>query len=183
MRDFSPIFRREQTLTQMAEGLTRDDLRAETNELIDAMLAAVAECEDADVTFVPRDATAEGELGWTLGHVVVHTTAGSEESAFIAAELARGVPEHGRSRYETPWETVTTIGQVRQRLEESRRMRLALLDVWPDEPHLDVRQDLPWLGDAVNAPARFVLGLAHDGVHLGQIRDIVEQARAARHGG
>ena len=52
------------------------------------------------------------------------------------ADLARGVAFHGRSRSEVPWETVTTIAQCRARLEESRRMRLASLDMWPDQPYL-----------------------------------------------
>lgn len=45
-------------------------------------------------------------LAWNLGHVIVHTMASAEESAALAAELARGVEYHGRSRYEVPWETV-----------------------------------------------------------------------------
>jgi hypothetical protein len=42
-------------------------------------------------------------LPWTLGHVIVHITASAEESAFLAAELARGVHRRtGRSRFEVP---------------------------------------------------------------------------------
>jgi hypothetical protein len=119
---------------------------------------------------------AEAKIAWTLGHVIVHTTASSEESAFLAAELARGVEPHGRSRFETPWRTVTTIEQCRRRLEESRRMRLATLDVWPDQPHLDVFYQYAPDRPSYNAFGRFVLGLRHDDDHLGQIAEIVRQA-------
>ena len=112
---------------------------------------------------------------------IVHATASAEESAYLAVELARGVPYRaGRSRYEVPWREVTTIAQCRERLEESRRMRLASLDMWPRLPHLDnsyiVRDDLP----PYNAFARFVGGLRHDDAHFEQIDKIVAQARAAR---
>jgi hypothetical protein len=126
---------------------------------------------------------AEVNLPWTLGHVVMHVPASAEESAFLAAELARGVTYHGRSRYEAPWETVTSITQCRARLEESRRMRLASLELWPDAPHLDNTYEIP--GDPlktgpINAVLRFVLGLRHDQAHLDQIQNIVRQGRAAR---
>jgi hypothetical protein len=58
----------------------------------------------------------------TLAHVIVHTTASAEESRLSGGRDARGVPNHGRSRYEVPWQSVTTIDQCRHRLEESRRM-------------------------------------------------------------
>ena len=147
---------------------------------------AIADCADADVTFVPLDPNAndpyavreeDKHIAWTLGHLVVHVTASAEESAALAAELARGVVNHGRSRYEVPWETVTTIDQCRRRLEESRRMRTASLAMWPDEPHLDNAYE-PWPGaPRVNPLSRFVLGLLHDYDHLGQIADSVGQAR------
>jgi len=122
---------------------------------------------------------ADRDLAWTLGHVVVHVTASAEESAFLAAELARGVPSHGRSRYEVPWESVTTIAECRHRLEESRRMRLATLDVWPDEPHLDNLYE-GYGGRSIGPVARFIYGLMHDDDHLEHLVDIVRQARAAR---
>lgn len=99
------------------------------------------------MTFIPVDpqahdsaATNAEEMGiaWTLGHIIAHMTAGAEESAALAAELARGVPFHGRSRYEVPWQTVTTMQQCRSRLEESRRMRLASLGMWPERPDLNL---------------------------------------------
>jgi len=174
---------------ELVAGLTRDDLGNLTNEMVNTMLDLIADCIDADVTFVPQDPTAndphaateaEVKMAWTLGHVIVHTTASAEESAALAAEMARGVPPHGRSRYETPWQTVTTLAQCRQRLEESRRMRLTSLDMWPDEPHLgDLYEAWP-SGPQVNAMGRFVFGLMHDNDHLDHIAEIVHQAQAAR---
>src|ERR1035437_766786 len=109
-------------------------------------LALIKNAEDGDVAFVPDDPEANDTfasqaedvgLSWTLGHVVVHTTASSEESAALALVLARGLPVEGRSRSEVPWEQVRTLEFIRHRIEESRRMRLAMLAAWPDEPHLD----------------------------------------------
>ena len=177
------------TLTELTANLTVADLRDLTNEMVDTMQTLIAECGDAAVTFVPVDPEAddpyaetieEATLAWTLGHVIVHTTASAEESAFLAAELARGVPLHGRSRYEVPWQQIRTIGQCRQRLEESRRIRLASLEVWPDSPHREVTVTYGWTPDPVNAVGRFVLGLKHDHAHLGQLAEIVRQARAVR---
>jgi len=189
MLDFEAVREKRLTLAELVIGLTSDDLANLTNEMVDTLLGLIADCTDADVTFVPKDPAAddphaateqEVKMAWTLGHVIVHTTASAEEAAFIAAEMARGVPPHGRSRYETHWQAVTTADQCRHRLEESRRMRLVSLDLWPDEPHLDSRHEAWPSGPQVNAISRFVLGLSHDDSHLGQLADIVQQARAAR---
>jgi hypothetical protein len=128
-------------------------------------------------------------MSWTLGHVIAHVTASAEEAAFQAAELARGVRYRQiRSRYEVPWQSVTTIAQCVDRLEESRRMRHGSLDMWPDEPFLDntfvlkvgtpssVTTDRP----EVNAAAKFLLSLMHD---LAQMAEIVHQAKEARRAG
>jgi hypothetical protein len=177
-------------MSQSRTGMTAEDLRRETHQMIDQMLGLIADYNDDDVTFVPVDPEANDrfaaneadiKLSWTLGHVIVHTTASAEEAAFIAAELARGVPHReGRSRYEIPWQSVTTIVQCRSRLEESRRMRLASLDVWPNPPHLDNTFKHPRYPDPINAVARFEMGLRHDESHLEQIRKIVAQAKQAR---
>ncbi|MBC8162648.1 MAG: DinB family protein [Roseiflexaceae bacterium] len=189
MIDFGPMWNKSRTLSSMTAELTSSDLRAMTDQMIDTMQQLISECENADVTFVPVDPEANDsfaadgalvDLPWTLGHVIVHVTASSEESAFLAAELARSVPFHGRSRYETPWEHVTSMLQVRQRLEESRRMRIASLDLWPDDPDYTTLRPIDFLDDALDARAQFVLGLAHDDQHLGQIAEIVRQARQAR---
>jgi hypothetical protein len=75
---------------------------------------------------------------------------------------------------------VTTIAQCRGRLEESHRIRLASLDLWPDPPHLETLTELWGSLPPTNAYGRFVLGLVHDEAHLGQIEDIVRQAKSAR---
>lgn len=187
MLDLTPTTNGQTTLAQFAAQFTPNDLRRFTNEMIDAQQSLIADCTDADVTFVPRDPQAhdtyatnadEVDLAWTLGHVIVHTTASAEEAAAIACELARGVPfRGGRSRSEVVWQTVTTIAQCRHRLEESRQMRLALLDAWPSEPNLlNTYQPTP-SAEPRNALTRFVLGLKHDNDHLKQIADIVRQAK------
>jgi hypothetical protein len=191
MLDFTAVRQKERTMGDLVAGLGPDDLGSLTNEMIDTMLGMIAECADADVTFAPEDPGAndpaaatqeELNLPWTLGHVVVHVTASSEEAAAVAAELARGVPHRGgRSRSEVHWTTVTTIAQCRSRLEESRRMRLASLGMWPAKPDLDNTYMPTYPGaEPVNAVVRFVNGLRHDDDHLGQLADVVGQARAAR---
>jgi hypothetical protein len=190
MLDFKPLRSKKRTMRELVEGLGPDDLRHLTDEMIDAQLKLIAECTDADVTFEPSDpgahdpaAATEAELNlpWTLGHLIVHITASSEEAAAIAAELARGVPHRGgRSRSEVHWTTITTLAQCRERLEESRRMRLASLDMWPAQPYLD-NTYVPREGaEPTNAVMRFAGGLRHDDDHMGQIADVVAQARAAR---
>ena len=185
------------TYPELVAGLTRDDpstssgqvLHALTDEMVDTILALIAGCTDADVTFVPVDPQAydpyaatpeEVNMAWTLSHVIVHNTASSEEAAAVAAELARGVAHHGRSRYDVHWTEMRTIADCRQRLEESRRMRLASLGMWPDAPHLENEYQAWKEGPMVNAIGRFVLGLMHEESHLAQIREIVRQAQAAR---
>ena len=190
MLDFARVRAKECTIQELSQGLTCDDLRRVTNEMIESELDLIAACTDADVVFVPEDpeandtfATApeEAKIAWTLGHVIVHVTASSEETAFVAAEMARGVPQReGRSRVEVPWRSVTTIAQCRRRLEESRRMRLATLDVWPDEPHLDNLFRWRADGPAYDPIARFLQGLNHEHSHLAQIAEIVRQAKVAR---
>jgi hypothetical protein len=171
------------------DGPSAEDLARLTDESVDTVLALIADCQDRDVVFVPEDpgahdAYAEDEadrkLPWTLGHVVVHISASAEEAAAIAAEMARGVPNRGgRSRYEVPWQQVTTLEQCRQRMEESRRIRLASLGMWPERPDLDNRYVYA-SGKEVNAIGRFMSGLRHDASHFEQIRRIVAQAAEAR---
>jgi len=113
-------------------------------------------------------------------------TATSEESAAIASILARGVPygKEPRLRYETDWRQITTHAQALQRLEESRRMRLAYLSAFPDQPFLENFREMSerakdlW-GD-LNAQGQFLLGLYHEWQHYDQFRDVLRQAQAAR---
>jgi hypothetical protein len=188
MLNFDPVRNKEITLNDLAAGLTREDLINLTNEMVDTELSLISGCTDSDVVFVPDDPLADDPfaenpedvtLAWTLGHVIVHVTASSEEAASIAAELARGVRYHGRSRYETPWQTVTTIDQCRERLEESRRIRLASLEIWPDQPHLDNHFRSRPGAPEMNAVSRFIYGLQHDDDHLEQITKIAQQAKMA----
>ena len=189
MLTFAPVKRGERTMNDFAADLTLDDLRRATEESVAALGALLDDLDDADVTFVPDapDALdeaaadpAERRLAWTLAHVIVHTTASGEEYAAVASEFARGVPFHGRPRFETPWRAVTTVAGCRQRLAESRRIRVASLGMWPDAPHLDVGA-VYWQGSGwVNAKGIFAWGLAHDADHLRQARAIVAQAKARR---
>jgi hypothetical protein len=186
--DFTLVKNRTMTFSDMARDLTPADLRNLTNEMIDTMLSIVADATDEDVVFIPQDPNAddpygipeEKDLVWTLGHVAVHTTASAEESAALALTLARGLAPEGRSRYEVPWRTVQTIAQVRHRFEESRRMRLLMLDAWPDEPHLEVTYSISPRFGPFNATARFLMGLYHDDDHLGQLKEIMRQVNEAR---
>ena len=189
MLNFQAVRKGEITFAELVAGLTVDDLRDLTNELADTMLGMIAGCVDADVVLEPLDPEAddpfaatpeEVQMAWTLGHVIVHTTASAEESAAVAAELARGVEYRGRSRYEAPWQEMRTIAGCRQRLEESRRMGLASLGMWPAEPHLDNGYEIWADRPKVNAIGRYVLGLMHAEDHWGQIEEIVRQAQAAR---
>jgi hypothetical protein len=185
--DFRPVRDRLQTLSEMAEGLMKADLVTATDSLFDDLLARIDGVIDADVTFMPVDplandqfasSTSDVRVAWTLPHVIVHLAASAEESGFIAAELARGVARDGRSRWETPWQSVTTAEHTRACIHESRRMIRAMLEVWPQHPHLDVT--VPASTGPRNAVARFLSGLNHADSHLAQVSEIVRQARAAR---
>ena len=189
MLDFKSVRAGDLSLIDLVAGYGPNDLRTITNETIDTILTLIKNCTDEDVVFEPIDEDAhdpfaesaeEVDMPWTLGHVIVHITASAEESAALAAEMARGVPNHGRSRYETHWERITTIEMCRKRLEESWRMRLASLEMWPDDPHLEVEYQAWKGGPNVNAVGRFILGIMHTDDHLEQIKDIVRQAHKAR---
>lgn len=187
MLDFEKVRQGEQTIADLAGNISKADLYRLSDEMIDTVLAIIAEVTAADVVFVPQDPAAndtfgkseEASLAWTLSHVIVHATASSEEGAALSAVLARGIEIEGRSRHETDWQTVHSVAQLRQRLEESRRMRRAFLDAWPDEPHLDLVYapggGLARLGP-MNAIGRFLLGLMHEDSHLEQMREIIRQA-------
>lgn len=189
MIDFEPYRRGEKTLPEIAAGLTPADLAQLTDEMCALQLQLISDIEDADVVFVPDDPEAndtfaatpdEVGISWTLGHVIVHTTASSEEAAANALNLARGVEVLSRSRSEVPWQSVHTAEQVLARVDESRRMRLAMLEAWPVPPNLDLTYTAREGTPPRNAIAQFIGGLSHDDSHLDQIRSIVIEAREAR---
>lgn len=196
MIDFSPVSNGEKKYIDLwrEQAITIDNLRDMTNESIDYLLSLLEDVEDADVIFEPTDPDAhdphavEGEetIGWTLGHLIAHVTASSEEGAAFSSLLARGVEDvKNRPRYETPWREIDTKAKAIQRLEESRRMRLAYLDTWPDQPHYEnyrvakTERFAEYFG-ALNAPASFLMGIAHEVGHYDQIKEAKRQALAAR---
>lgn len=189
MLDYKELKPGTEEFRRKVSALTIKDLRIQSNEMIDYILDLISDCDDSDVTFVPKDpqaydsaaaAAEEVTMPWTLGHVIVHITASSEESAALAAELARGVADRGgRSRSEVHWTTIKKIQQCRRRLEESRRMRLGSLNMWPDKPDDKNVAELKWTNETVNAYGRFLLGLIHENSHLKQIEDIVTQSKAS----
>ncbi len=188
MLDYTAIRAGQMTLPTISAALTPLDLHHQTDFMLDTIEAIIADATDADVVFTPLDPqandtfgnAADANIAWTLGHVVLHAAASSEEGAALACEMARGIAPTGRSRFEPDWQTVTTIQQVRERLTESRHMRHALLNAWPVTPHLEVTYEpIPAYGP-LNATSRFLLGLSHEASHLDQLREIMRQARAAR---
>ncbi|HLG75628.1 MAG TPA: DinB family protein [Ktedonobacteraceae bacterium] len=176
--DFAALRSGQKTYAEIIRGVSYQDLFQITSEFFDTIQTSIAPATDADVTFVPNDPDAretEG-VGWTLGHVVAHFTASLEESAALAAMLARGVTVEGRLRYETPWETIQTVQQVQSRLAESRRMSEAFLNAWPETPHLDVTVTrVPTFGP-LNAIGAYLLGILHGQAHVEQVREIMRQA-------
>src|SRR5262245_42054300 len=186
MLDFQLVRDKKSSLQDLVRGLTKDDLRRELNEMFDEVERLIAGCTDTNVTFVPRDEKADdpyavqGEetMAWTLGHVIVHLTASMEEAASIACELARGVEFHGRSRWEVPWREATTIDFCHARLNESRHMCLASLEMWPEPPHLDNTYTPSAQGALPHTcKSRFASGLKHASDHLSHIEEIVRQAK------
>ncbi len=188
MLDYESINPGDGGLRNTTSVLTIEDLKNYSNEMIDCVLELISNCDDADVVFIPEDPQAhdpvaatseESNMPWTLGHVIVHMTASSEESAALAAESARGVPDRGgRSRSEIPWTSITTIEQCRKRLAESRRMRMGSLEMWPDNPDLNNVAKIKRIDEPVNAFDQFLLGLIHEHSHLKQIEDIIFQSKS-----
>ncbi|MBL8131512.1 MAG: DinB family protein [Anaerolineae bacterium] len=194
--DFSPVISGEMTLTQWVtrEGITTaTHLRRLTESVLDEIDAILGEADDAGVAFIPEDPHAddphapEGEQhqGWSLAHLVLHVTASAEEWAAVSSILARGIPyaREPRLRYEPDWHSFTTRAQVDQRLAESRRMRLAYLDAWPDAPLLHVQREMSEnftkKHGPMNAVTAYLFGLRHEVGHLEQMREAARQMRAA----
>ncbi len=194
MIDFSPMREGELTYLDYAgrENIGPVELKQFSDESVDFLLSLLDGLSDADIVFDPEDPAAddpfavegEEEIGWNFGHLIAHVTASSEEGAALSSLLARGVPASERPRYETPWRDIKTVAQVRQRLQESRRMRNAYLETWPDAPLLDVcrvasERFTAKFGE-MNAPAAFLFGLSHEVGHYEQIKEVKRQALAAR---
>lgn len=177
------------TLPAENSQVTKDELRRLTGALHDEVRRVLRRCVDADVTFEPIDPLAEdrdaedpsqASRAWTLGHILVHVTATAEECAALAAELARGVANHGRSRREIPWESMKTIAQCHARLEESHRIVLASFGMWPAQPD-HTNTYIPWPNAApIGAIAQVMLGIRHEAGHLAQMRDVIRQSRRWR---
>src|SRR5258707_9902624 len=183
MLDFDALRSGQITMAALSAPLTRQDLITLTNEMVNLERAVIEGVGDTDVTFNPVDPKANDTFGkpeeatmpWNLGHVVVHLTASAEEGAMRALSLARGVVIEGRSRYETPWQEIVSAAQCFERLEESRRMGLAMLDAWPGQPHLDVTMPHSRWG-ALNAISAYLGGMMHAQSHLNQLKEILAQA-------
>lgn len=188
--DFSRVKAKEIKLSELAESCSLDDLRAATEESVDFLLHLIADLTDEQITFDPLDEGAddpyaekneERHIGWSVAHLIAHVTASSEEGAALSSLLARGFPASERPRYETPWRDIITKEQCVQRLEESRRMRLAYLDTWPDQPFLDVYREMsPRFEEIVgkmNATGSLLLGLSHEVGHYEQIQEVIAQAK------
>lgn len=169
-------------LNEIAAEVDWRDLPALVNELYDALGAELTRVDDAAMSFVPNDqkATTGDEVGYTIPHIITHLTASQEESAANAAQLARGSVVEGRSRFETPWEEIQTIGQLHDRLQESRSICQAYLQAWPDQPHFEVTfVPFPAAGPQT-ALVRYLGGLFHSDIHLKQLREVVQQVTASR---
>lgn len=190
--DFSRVKAGEEKLAEMAARASISDLQDATNKSINYLIEITRSLNDEQVIFDPHDPEAndpyaateeEKTISWNFAHLIAHVTASSEEGAAWSSLLARGIVPEKRPRYETPWREITTQEQCLQRLEESRRIRLAYLDTWPDAPFLDVyrpqsERSIERVG-RLNAPASFLYGLSHEIGHYTQIQEVVRQAQEA----
>lgn len=154
---------------------------------MDAMIAVVRELSDDECNFVATDPTATETVGWTIGHVIAHYTASTEENSAVSSLLARGIayPFEPRLRVEADWTQLNTTAACLQRLEESRRMQLAYLNTWPDTPRLDIEHALPAAFSAhmgpVNAIASILLGFTHGAIHLAHMQEIAHASKESAH--
>lgn len=189
--DFTPVNNGDMKLGDFAKTLDVDDMRAATHESIDYLISLIEHLDDAAIVFDPVDPNAndpyaaegEEEIGWSIGHLIAHVTASSEEGAAFSSILGRGIPIGGRLRYETPWREITTKAQCLQRLEESRKIRLACFDALPDEPHLDVYRDMSERAQKrlghLNLVGAYLYGLTHEIGHYEQIKAVIQQIEGA----
>ena len=172
--DIQAVMDKSRSVPEQFAAFGPGDLRGLTEEIYARLDEATAGAED--VAFVATDPNEGGGPGWNLAHVIVHLTAGLEENAAQASTLARGAEITGRPRYETPWESVTTVEQIRQRLTESKRMVMGFLDTWPDAPDTEATYEHAFFG-TMNAVGYHVIGLTHARGHLAQLAEIRRQER------
>lgn len=178
MPSFADLTTEKSTVAEITQDLDHPAVVALTDQIYATIKEVVAGTSDAEVVFVPADADIkEDETGWTLAHIISHVTATCEEGAASASALARGVTVTERSRYEMPWEELTTAEQLHARVEESHRMCAAFLHTWPDKPHLDITQMMVPRFGPLNAISRYMLSLMHANGHIEQIQETVRQAR------
>lgn len=185
--DFQPLFKREILPIDFAMNYSLGDLRAGICSYIDCTLQIIGSVPDALLFQIPDDPEAddphaseiERHQGWSLAHQVLHVTASFEEGAAFSSILARGVVIGGRLRYEQDWHLVNTRLEIIARLEECRRIGLAYLDTWPNQPHLETLRIMPeklnWM--KVNAPTTFLHGLMHWHKHLEQFQKVADQMK------
>lgn len=176
--DFPAVTEPRKSLPEQTAGISLDDISTMTGELYDQLEANATGLSDEQIRFVAEDPDQDEEPGWNFAHVILHITASAEEGMALGSSLARGVELTGRSRYEPDWETVTTAAQIAQRLAESRRMALAFLETWPDEPFLHNSYEHNHFGP-MNAVSHATLGLVHGKGQMPQVEEIVRQAKAA----
>ncbi len=187
--NFQPVYNKEKTLGDLASEYSSADLCRALNSYVDFTIQIISSVSDEQAIHIPSDpdandpyATTEAErhLGWSLVHLVMHVTASAEEAAAFSSILARGIALGGRLRMEQDWRQVTTCAQAVARLEECRRMCLAYLATWPDQPDLITVRIMPenasWMKP--NAPISFLAGLMHWHKHIEQFQKVAEAARS-----
>ena len=181
--DFAAILTGQNTYADTVAAYDRNNLIELTQEYYAEINGIISGATGAAIVAVPFDPglkdQSEGEGAWTIGHIIAHLTATTEESAALASALARGAEfaDDLRLRAEVAWETLQTAEQINARLAESQRMSLAFLETWPDAPDLARTATLiPQFGP-MNAVGRYMLGLFHANMHLDQLREIMRQMR------
>lgn len=178
---FETIHNKEQTLGDLAGQCGVSDLRETLNSYVERTVGIIGGLTDQQVILIPYDPAAddpyaaskeERHVGWSLAHVVLHVTASAEEAAAFSSILARGIAIGGRLRHECDWRQITKTAELVSRLEECRRICLAYLSTWPDEPDLETTRVMPenisWM--KANAPLCFLFGLMHWHSHMEQLQ-------------
>lgn len=175
--DYPAVTEGRKSMPEQTAHLTLDEVRSMASDMYDQLEGYAAGLTDEQIRFIAHDPDQDEEPGWNFAHIILHITGSAEEGMALGSSLARGVEFTGRSRYEPDWEPFTTAEQVAQRLAESRRIALAFLETWPDEPHLDNTYVHDYFG-TMNAIAHANAGLLHAQMMMPQVGEIVRQAKA-----